>query len=142
VTRGAHVIARRHVGLASLAHRVPIGPRTRFHIVSVSKTFLAAAVLVLAARGALRLEDDVRLHLPELPPDISPGGALTIRHLLSMTSGLRDVLEIERPARRLGHGAVAHPRPARPRPADHRGQRASGRPVHVRQRERAAAGRS
>ena len=96
VTRGAHVIARRHVGLASLAHRVAIGPRTRFHIVSVSKTFLAAAVLVLAARGALRLEDDVRLHLPELPPDISPGGALTIRHLLSMTSGLRDVLEIER----------------------------------------------
>jgi CubicO group peptidase (beta-lactamase class C family) len=96
VIRGAHVIARRHVGLASLAHRVPIGPRTRFHIVSVSKTFMAAAVLVLAARGALRLEDDVRLHLPELPPDISPGGALTIRHLLSMTSGLRDVLEIER----------------------------------------------
>src|SRR5580765_782775 len=96
VTRGAHVIARRHVGLASLAHRVAIGPRTRFHIVSVSKTFLAAAVLVLAARGALRLEDDIRCHLPELPAEVSPDGRLTIRHLLSMTSGLRDVLEIER----------------------------------------------
>src|ERR1700675_4948790 len=96
VTRGADVIPRRHVGLASLSHRVPIGPRTRFHIVSVSKTFMAAAVLVLAARGALHLDDDVRRHLPELPPDISPGGALSIRHLLSMTSGLRDVLEIER----------------------------------------------
>ena len=96
VTRGADVVARRHVGLASLAHRVPIGARTRFHIVSVSKTFMAAAVLVLAARGALRLDDDVRRHLPELPADVSPGGALTIRHLLSMTSGLRDVLEIER----------------------------------------------
>ena len=96
VTRGADVVARRHVGLASLPHRVPIGPRTRFHIVSVSKTFMAAAVLVLAARGALRLDDDVRRHLPELPADVSPGGALTIRHLLSMTSGLRDVLEIER----------------------------------------------
>ena len=96
VIRGADVIARRHVGLASLSHRVPIGPRTRFHIVSVSKTFMAAAVLVLAARGALRLDDDVRRHLPELPAEVSPGGALTIRHLLSMTSGLRDVLEIER----------------------------------------------
>ena len=96
VIRGVDVIARRHVGLASLAHRVPIGPRTRFHIVSVSKTFMAAAVLVLAARGALRLDDDVRRHLPELPPEVSPGGALTIRHLLSMTSGLHDVLEIER----------------------------------------------
>jgi CubicO group peptidase (beta-lactamase class C family) len=93
VTRGADVVARRHVGRAP---RVPIGPRTRFHIVSVSKTFLAAAVLVLGARGALRLDDDVRRHLPELPADVSPGGALTIRHLLSMTSGLRDVLEIAR----------------------------------------------
>jgi CubicO group peptidase (beta-lactamase class C family) len=49
-------------------------------------------VLVLAARGALRLDDDVRRYLPELPEEI----AVTIRHLLSMTSGLRDVLEIER----------------------------------------------
>src|SRR5688572_29038866 len=96
VTRGADVIARCRTGLATLAHGVPIGPRTRFHIVSVSRTFMAAAVLVLAARGALRLDDDVRRHLPELPAALSPGGALTIRHLLSMTSGLRDVLEIER----------------------------------------------
>jgi CubicO group peptidase (beta-lactamase class C family) len=51
---------------------------------------------VLAARGAVKLEDDVRRHLPELPAVVSPNGALTIRHLLSMTSGLRDVLEIER----------------------------------------------
>ena len=57
---------------------------------------MAAAVLVLAARGALRLDDDVRRHLPELPAEVSPSGALTIRRLLSMTSGLRDVLEIER----------------------------------------------
>jgi CubicO group peptidase (beta-lactamase class C family) len=92
VIRGGEVIARRYVGLASLEHGIPIGPQTRFHIVSVSKTFLAAAVLVLAARGALRLDDDVRRYLPELPEEI----AVTIRHLLSMTSGLRDVLEIER----------------------------------------------
>src|SRR5262245_53746623 len=96
VTRGADVVARRCVGLASLAHGRPIGPRTRFHIVSVSKTFTAAAVLLLAARGALGLDDDVRRHLPELPPEVSRDGGLTIRHLLSMTSGLCDVLEIER----------------------------------------------
>ena len=96
MTRGADVVARRHVGLASLPYGVPIGARTRFHIVSVSKTFVAASVLVLAARGALGLDDDVRRHLPALPPEVSPGGALTIRHLLSMTSGLHDVLEIER----------------------------------------------
>ena len=92
VTRGPVVAARHCVGLASLEHAVPIGPRTRFHIVSVSKTFTAAAVLVLAARGALSLDDPVRRHIPELPVE----SALTVRHLLSMTSGLRDVLEIER----------------------------------------------
>ena len=96
VIRGGDVVARRCVGLASLPSRIPIGPDTRFHIVSVSKTFMAAAILVLASRGALRLDDDVRRHLPELPAELSRQGPVTIRHLLSMTSGLRDVLEIER----------------------------------------------
>src|SRR5204862_1949162 len=45
-----------------------------------------------AARGALTLDDPVRRHVPELPAEITA----TIRHLLSMTSGLRDVLELER----------------------------------------------
>ena len=92
VTRGPDVAARLCVGLASLEHAIPIHPRTRFHIVSVSKTFTAAAVLVLAARGALTLDDPVRRHIPELPAEITA----TIRHLLSMTSGLRDTLELER----------------------------------------------
>ena len=92
VTRGPDVVARHCVGLASLEHAIPISPRTRFHIVSVSKTFTAAAVLVLAARGELKLDDQVRRHIPELPEGITA----TVRHLLSMTSGLRDVLELER----------------------------------------------
>ena len=96
LVRGSEVAARQYTGLATLGHRIPIGSATRFHIVSVSKTFTAAAVLVLAARGALALDDDVRRHLPELPEAISRHGTVTIRHLLSMTSGLRDVLEIER----------------------------------------------
>ena len=62
---------------------------------------MAAAVLVLASRGALRLDDDVRRYIPELrgPSRRAYAGRripVTIRHLLSMTSGLRDVLEIER----------------------------------------------
>jgi CubicO group peptidase (beta-lactamase class C family) len=59
----------------------PIGPATRFHIVSASKTFVAASVLALAARGALTLDDPARRHLPELRATV------TIRQLLSMVSG-------------------------------------------------------
>jgi len=92
VLRGGAVVARRYVGLARLEDRIPIGPDTRFHIVSVSKTFTAAAVLLLAARGALGLDEDIRRYLPDLPPT----SGVTIRQLLSMTSGLRDVLEIAR----------------------------------------------
>lgn len=90
IVRGGEVVERRVVGLADLAHRVPIRPDTRFHIVSASKTFVAASVLALAQRGALSLDDPARRYLPELPQPV------TIRHLLSMTSGLRDVLEIIR----------------------------------------------
>jgi CubicO group peptidase (beta-lactamase class C family) len=80
-------------GLASLEHRIPVTPDTRFHIVSVTKTFTAAAFVILAAGGALSLDDEVRQHLPELPVK---AGKVTIRHLLSMTSGLWDSLELER----------------------------------------------
>lgn len=95
VIRGGDVVTQRYAGLASLEPRIPIGPQTRFHIVSVSKTFVAATVLVLASRGALSLDDDIRRYIPELP-ELTGATAVTIRHLLSMTSGLRDVLEIER----------------------------------------------
>src|SRR5215831_366860 len=92
VIRGGDVAALRYVGLANLESQDPIGPETRFHIVSVSKTFVAATVLILAARGALKLDDEIRRYLPE----VSAPMPVTVRHLLSMTSGLRDVLEIER----------------------------------------------
>jgi CubicO group peptidase (beta-lactamase class C family) len=67
VVRGAELIALHHAGMASVEHAVPIGPRTRFRIASVSKQFTCAAVLLLAARGALDITAPVRSLLPELP---------------------------------------------------------------------------
>jgi hypothetical protein len=83
-------------GTAGLAPRAGDGGRyTRFHLVSLSKPFTAAALAAAAAEGRLSLDDDIRRHLPEMaPPD--HGQAVTVRHLLSMTSGLDDMLEIER----------------------------------------------
>src|ERR1051325_4945514 len=67
LVRDGHVVAIRCAGLASLEHRVPIGPRSRFHIVSVTKTFTAAAALCLAAEGRLDLDADLRAYIPEFP---------------------------------------------------------------------------
>src|SRR5690606_32316660 len=88
------------------AQGAPVTAETRFHLVSLSKPFTAATMVRAAADGRLSLDDDIRRHLPEMPaPD--HGRPVTVRHLLSMTSGLDDVLEIDRLR------GVWHPSPGR-----------------------------
>ena len=74
-------------GSANLEADVPITPASIFHAASVSKQFTAMAVLLLAREGKLSLDADVRTYLPELP---DYGHRITLRHLLTHTSGLRD----------------------------------------------------
>lgn len=77
----------RAYGMADLEHDVPNQPDSIIEAGSVSKQFTAAAVLRLAQMGKLGLDDPVRQYVPELP---DYGAPLTIRHLLTHTSGLRD----------------------------------------------------
>ncbi len=87
---GAPAYARGY-GLASLELGVPIAPRTVFDIGSTSKQFTAASVALLALDGRLSLDDDVRKYVPELP-DL--GATVTLRHLLTHTSGWRDYIDL------------------------------------------------
>lgn len=93
VVRDGDLAEHRFAGLASLEHRVPIGPATTFRIASVSKQFTTAAILMLAHDGRLALTDDLRIHLPELPDF---GNDIAIAHLMHNTSGIRDMLELAR----------------------------------------------
>lgn len=93
VVQDGALTVHRCAGLASLELGVPIGPDTAFRVASVTKQFTCAAVLMLADEGRLRLEDDVREHLPEFP---DMGAPVTIEHLLHNTSGIRDMLGIMR----------------------------------------------
>jgi CubicO group peptidase (beta-lactamase class C family) len=77
----------RAYGMADLEHGVPNTADTIFESGSVAKQFTAAAVLLLASDGKLSLDDQVRKYIPELP---DYGMPLTIRHMLTHTSGLRD----------------------------------------------------
>ena len=79
-------------GTADLEHEVPNTTATVFEAGSVSKQFTAAAVLLLARDGKVSLDDPVSKYVPELP---DYGVPLTIRHLLTHTSGLRDWGSIE-----------------------------------------------
>ena len=69
--------------------RVP-GPDDVFRIASMTKSFTAAAVLLLRDRGALRLDDPLVAHLPwtEGVRPYGGGAVITLRDLLSMNAGL------------------------------------------------------
>src|SRR6186997_2869673 len=79
-------------GMADLERDVRNTPDTIFEAESVSKQFTAMAVQLLASEGKLSLDDPVRKYIPELP---DYGKPLTIRHILSHTSGLRDWGSVE-----------------------------------------------
>lgn len=61
---------------------------TALPVFSVGKSFTALSVMLLEAEGKLRYEDPVRKYIPELPYE-----KVTVRHLLTMTSGLPRFLE-------------------------------------------------
>src|SRR6516165_12182097 len=81
------VVLRAGYGMADLERNVPITTDTVFESGSVAKQFTAAALLLLAQRGKISLDDPVRKYLPEIPDYGTP---LTIRHVMSHLSGLRE----------------------------------------------------
>jgi CubicO group peptidase (beta-lactamase class C family) len=87
VVRNGEVVFQRSYGLASLEHQVPNSDRTLYDVVALSEPFTATAIARLVAQDRLSLTDDVRTHLPELPPFDPP---LKVKHLVDHTSGLWD----------------------------------------------------
>jgi len=73
-------------GLARVDTKTPATPAMRYAIGSVSKQFTAAAILLLVEEGKLSLDDKVVRWFPEL----TRAKDVTIRHLLTMTSGYSD----------------------------------------------------
>ncbi len=87
VVDDGEVVVRRAYGLADLDKGTPASPSTNYRLASVTKQFTAAAILLLAEDGRLRLDDPVGRWLPSLPPG---AGAATLHQVLTHTSGLLD----------------------------------------------------
>lgn len=79
-------------GLADIAAQKPVGGDTGFFIASVAKLFTATAVMQQAERGALDLETDVNEYLDFDIPDTYPGEPITLRNLLTHTSGFNGLV--------------------------------------------------
>jgi CubicO group peptidase (beta-lactamase class C family) len=87
VYRHGAVEYARGYGMANLELGVAISPRTVFDVGSISKQFTAMSILLLAKDGKLSIDDPIRKYIPEMP---AYADRITIRQLLSHTSGIRD----------------------------------------------------
>ena len=86
VIQNGTIVHSRGYGYANLEERIPITPTSTFRLASVSKQFTAMAIAILADNGKLDYSDLVSKYVPAL----SPYKDVTIRHLLTHTSGLPD----------------------------------------------------
>ncbi|MBE3130808.1 MAG: serine hydrolase, partial [Acidobacteria bacterium] len=87
VIKDGAIVYEKGYGMSNLEYDLPITPASVFNIASVSKQFTAMAVMVLVSQGKVALDDEARKYVKELPDFGTP---VTIRHLLTHTSGLRE----------------------------------------------------
>ena len=78
-------------GDARLEPRLAARPETRYSLASVSKVFTSAALLVLQEQGKLSIDDKVGKFIP----DLTRANEVTIRQLLSMTSGYAEFWPVD-----------------------------------------------
>src|SRR5262245_22693253 len=91
VTRRGDTIVAKSYGSADLELEVAMPADASFEIGSVTKQFTAAAILLLAERGKLSVDDDVTKYLPQYP---THGQRITIRRPLNHTSGIKGYTEL------------------------------------------------
>jgi CubicO group peptidase (beta-lactamase class C family) len=85
VSDGGRIIYSGAFGLSDRESAGAATPRSVLQVGSITKQFTAAAILRLAERGALTLDDRIEKFVPEFNPR---GATITLRHLLSHTSGV------------------------------------------------------
>jgi CubicO group peptidase (beta-lactamase class C family) len=86
IVHGAEVVYSKALGVASHTTGLPVTPRSLFCVASLSKPFVAVAVLQLVERGLVDLDAPVRDHVPYF--HIRGAEGISVRHLLQHTSGL------------------------------------------------------
>jgi D-aminopeptidase len=91
VVKNGETVHARGYGVAEIEHDIPFTPDTVLRLGSTSKHICAACIYLLVHDKRLSVDDDVRDHVPEL---LRLRTRVTIDHLLTMTSGLPDWLNL------------------------------------------------
>ncbi len=87
IARYGSLIYERSFGFSHFNKVEPMNIETTFQLASITKTFTGTAILLLQQEGLLNVNDTVKKHIPEFPYD-----NITIRHLLTHTSGLQNYM--------------------------------------------------
>jgi len=91
VVRDGKIIKQQGYGLAELELNAPATPASVYEIGSNTKQFTAAAVMMLIEEGKIALEDSIAKYFPGAPENWR---GITVRHLLSHTSGIQNHLAV------------------------------------------------
>ncbi|HEX3949750.1 MAG TPA: serine hydrolase domain-containing protein [Steroidobacteraceae bacterium] len=87
VAKGDRILLLKGYGVSDLGLEAPSKPDSVYHIVGPMLPFIGVAVMQQVERGKLSLDDDISKYLPEFP---TQGHRVTVRHLISNTSGIVD----------------------------------------------------
>jgi D-alanyl-D-alanine carboxypeptidase len=85
VSQDGKPLLKKTYGVADMEKKTPLAFTDAMRIASVTKTFTAAAIMLLEEDGKLSLQDEITRHLPDFP---THGHKITIAHLLSHISGI------------------------------------------------------
>ncbi len=89
VVKNGEVMLTNGFGKANLELNVAAAPETVYQLQSITKTFTAAATMMLVEEEKIALDDKITKHLDNLPESWSE---ITLRQLLSHTSGIKDFI--------------------------------------------------
>ncbi len=90
IVENGRLVYARGFGFATLAPHAPMASDTEFYVGGLTMQFTAAALLLLAQDGKVKLDDTVSKYVPEF----RMGAGITIAQLLTQTSGLPDYAKI------------------------------------------------
>ena len=93
VIRGGRLAFANGYGARRLGAADPITPRSLFHMASVTKPFVATAIMQLVERGKVDLDAPLVTYLPYFRVKDSASVRITVRQMLTHTSGMRDVTD-------------------------------------------------
>lgn len=95
IQQGNKILYEKSFGLADLKTKTKFTEKTISNLGSISKTFVAYGILILQNQGKLSVEDNIFNFFPEFK-NKTLAKKITIKHLLTHTSGLPDIRNVEK----------------------------------------------